>query len=92
MVPLGDRDLATHLYRVERLRQGATKTEVTKELARALRHRVTLLPVTDDPIATEFLTPEGRLTFQEYFVRRHHDVVVARSSSSAPRALTERSK
>jgi LPPG:FO 2-phospho-L-lactate transferase len=38
--------------------------------------KVTLLPVSDDPIATEFLTAEGRLSFQEYFVQRHHDVVV----------------
>jgi LPPG:FO 2-phospho-L-lactate transferase len=74
---LGDRDLATHLYRSERLRQGATKTRVAKELAEHFDIAVTLLPVTDDPIATEFLTPEGRLTFQDYFVRRHHDVVVS---------------
>jgi LPPG:FO 2-phospho-L-lactate transferase len=73
---LGDRDLATHLYRSERLRQGATKTEVAHELAAHFELAVTLLPVTDDPLATEFLTPEGRLTFQDYFVRRHHDVVV----------------
>jgi LPPG:FO 2-phospho-L-lactate transferase len=74
---LGDRDLATHLYRSERLRQGATKTDVTKELTRHFNIAVTLLPVSDDPIATEFTTPEGRLTFQDYFVRRHHDVVVS---------------
>jgi LPPG:FO 2-phospho-L-lactate transferase len=74
---LGDRDLATHLYRSERLRQGATKTQVTHELAVHHDLAVTLLPVTDDPLATEFLTPDGRLTFQEYFVRRHHDVVVS---------------
>jgi len=74
---LGDRDLATHLYRSERLRQGATKTQVSRELAAHFELAVTLLPVTDDPLATEFLTPEGRLTFQDYFVRRHHDVVVS---------------
>jgi LPPG:FO 2-phospho-L-lactate transferase len=73
---LGDRDLATHLYRSERLRQGATKTDVTRELSAHFDLAVTLLPVTDDPVATEFLTPEGRLSFQEYFVRRHHDVAV----------------
>jgi LPPG:FO 2-phospho-L-lactate transferase len=74
---LGDRDLATHLYRSERLRQGATKTQVTRELAAHYELAVTLLPVSDDPLATEFLTPEGRLAFQDYFVRRHHDVVVS---------------
>jgi LPPG:FO 2-phospho-L-lactate transferase len=73
---LGDRDLATHLYRTQRLHEGATKTQVTAELAARHGVRVTVLPVTDDPLSTEFLTEEGRLSFQEYFVRRHHDVVV----------------
>jgi LPPG:FO 2-phospho-L-lactate transferase len=73
---LGDRDLATHLYRSQRLSEGATKTEVSAELAKHLGVGVRLLPVTDDRLATEFITDEGRLTFQEYFVRHHHDVVV----------------
>jgi LPPG:FO 2-phospho-L-lactate transferase len=73
---LGDRDLATHLYRSQRLAEGATKTDVTRELALQHGVKVTLLPVSDDSIATEFLTDEGRLSFQEYFVQRHHDVVV----------------
>ncbi|HTT59362.1 MAG TPA: 2-phospho-L-lactate transferase [Acidimicrobiales bacterium] len=73
---LGDRDLATHLYRSQRLAQGATKTEVTRELTQRLGVGVTLLPVTDDPIATEFVTEHARLSFQEYFVKYHHDVVV----------------
>jgi LPPG:FO 2-phospho-L-lactate transferase len=73
---LGDRDLATHLYRSQRLSEGATKTQVTGELARHHSIAIRLLPVTDDVVATEFVTDEGRLSFQEYFVRRHHDVVV----------------
>jgi LPPG:FO 2-phospho-L-lactate transferase len=73
---LGDRDLATHLYRTQRLHDGATKTQVTAELTARHGIRVTILPVTNDPLATEFTTEEGRLSFQEYFVRRHHDVVV----------------
>ncbi len=73
---LGDRDLATHLYRTQRLHEGATKTEVAAELAQRHGVLVTLLPVTNDPLATEFTTDEGRLSFQEYFVHRRHDVVV----------------
>ncbi|MGC2484948.1 MAG: 2-phospho-L-lactate transferase [Acidimicrobiales bacterium] len=73
---LGDRDLATHLYRSQRLAEGATKTDVARELAQRLGVGVTLLPVTNDPIATEFITEGGRLSFQEYFVKHHHDVVV----------------
>lgn len=73
---LGDRDLATHLYRSQRLSEGATKTEVAIELAQRLGVAVSLLPVTNDTVTTEFVTERGRLTFQEYFVRHHHDVVV----------------
>ncbi len=73
---LGDRDLATHLYRSQRLSEGATKTEVTMELASRLGVAARVLPVTNDSVATEFVTEHGRLSFQEYFVRHHHDVVV----------------
>lgn len=73
---LGDRDLATHLYRSQRLSEGATKTDVAKELAERLGVAVRLLPVTNDTVTTEFDTTLGRLSFQEYFVRHHHDVTV----------------
>jgi LPPG:FO 2-phospho-L-lactate transferase len=73
---LGDRDLATHLYRSQRLSLGATKSEVTTELCERLGVRVRLLPVTDDVIATTFDTAIGPMSFQEYFVRHHHDVAV----------------
>lgn len=73
---LGDRDLATHLYRSQRLGEGATKSDVTRELCEHWGVRVRLLPVTNDDVATVFDTDIGRLSFQEYFVRDHHDVVV----------------
>ncbi len=74
---LGDLDLATHLYRTQRLSQGATKTEVTRELSAKFGLDIELLPVSDDVVATEFDTEIGPLSFQEYFVQHHHDVVVS---------------
>ncbi|MFM8649541.1 MAG: 2-phospho-L-lactate transferase CofD family protein, partial [Actinomycetota bacterium] len=41
---LGDRDLATHLYRTARLGEGATLTEVTDEIRRAWGLRIGLVP------------------------------------------------
>ncbi len=73
---LGDRDLATHLYRTQRLREGATKSDVARELARHWGISTQLLPVTNDDVATVFDTEVGRLNFQEYFVRHHHQVRV----------------
>jgi LPPG:FO 2-phospho-L-lactate transferase len=91
---LGDRDLATHLYRSQRLAQGATKSEVTTELCDRLGVRVALLPVTDDVVATMFDTELGRMSFQEYFVRHHHgvavtaiDVVGAEAASASTQVL-----
>jgi LPPG:FO 2-phospho-L-lactate transferase len=75
---LGDRDLATHLYRTGRLAQGATLSDVTAELASARRIRTQIIPATDDPVATIVTTVEGEpLSFQEYFVARRHDVAVS---------------
>ena len=67
---LGDRDLATHVLRTDRLRSGETLTEVTGALSGALGVESVVLPMSDDPVSTVLETPEGRLEFQEYFVRR----------------------
>lgn len=74
---LGDRDLATHMYRTHRLRDGAGLTEITGEITRAWELGLTLLPVTDDELRTMVtVVDEGEIGFQEYFVRRQHDVAV----------------
>jgi LPPG:FO 2-phospho-L-lactate transferase len=69
---LGDQDFATHIARTAWLRAGAPLSAVTARLTAALGVTATLLPVTDDRIATLLDTPAGRLAFQDYFVRRHH--------------------
>lgn len=74
---LGDRDLATHLYRTGRLAEGATASEVAAELARAWGLALRLLPMSDDPVRTMVsVEGEGELGFQEYFVGRRHDVPI----------------
>jgi LPPG:FO 2-phospho-L-lactate transferase len=67
---LGDMDLATHILRTSRLRSGETLTEVTAALSGALDVGSIILPMSDDPVSTVLETPDGRLEFQEYFVRR----------------------
>jgi LPPG:FO 2-phospho-L-lactate transferase len=78
---LGDRDLATHLYRTQRLAEGAPLSAVTAEIARAWGVGIHLLPMTDDLVATKLTVEEAAGTtdidFQEYFVGRRHDVPVA---------------
>jgi LPPG:FO 2-phospho-L-lactate transferase len=75
---LGDRDLALHLYRTQRLSEGASLSEVTAELLAHFDVDVTLLPATHGALSTRFTTPElGVLSFQEYFVKHRHAVAVS---------------
>lgn len=67
---LGDKDLATHLFRTQLLREGYRLTEIVKRLAQAMGIQATILPMTDSEVATIVETVEyGKLEFQEYFVR-----------------------
>lgn len=74
---LGDRDLATSLLRTARLRAGEPLSAVIRALAQALGIGATLLPMSDTPVATIIQTPDGELAFQDYFVRRRHQDIVA---------------
>ena len=67
---LGDRDLATNLFRTDGLRRGWSLSRCTREIARALGVHVKVLPATDDRVRTRVHTRDGVLAFQEYLVRR----------------------
>jgi LPPG:FO 2-phospho-L-lactate transferase len=84
---LGDRDLGLHLVRTEALRRGEPLSSVTVRFARASGLELTLLPATDDPLATWVETPAGSFPFQEWFVARgHRDEVDAVRFEGADRA------
>jgi LPPG:FO 2-phospho-L-lactate transferase len=67
---LGDRDIATHVWRAERMRQGRSLSEITAELA--VKNGITqhIVPMSDNPVRSFVMTDEGELAFQDYFVRR----------------------
>jgi LPPG:FO 2-phospho-L-lactate transferase len=69
---VGDRDLATHLARTQLLRSGRRLTEATAEIAAALGVQSRILPMSDAPVETRVTTPDGELSFQEYFVRERY--------------------
>ncbi len=73
---LGDRDLAFHLVRTRLLAEGMTLTEASLELCRRLNVPSRVLPMTDDPVRTRFLTERGCFDFQEYFVRERCEPAV----------------
>jgi len=70
---LGDKDIATHLYRSERLRAGLPLSQVTAEITRAWGLDITLLPMTDDRVRTRITVARDNgaseeLAMQEWFV------------------------
>jgi LPPG:FO 2-phospho-L-lactate transferase len=77
---LGDRDLATHLFRTRALARGRRLTEVTRHIAGTLGVRTAVLPMSDDRVETHVLVSDGRtprsLHFQEYLVQRGGDDAV----------------
>jgi LPPG:FO 2-phospho-L-lactate transferase len=94
---LGDRDLATHFYRTARLAEGATLTEVTDEIRRAWGVPITVLPMSDDRLATLVTVadsdgadePGREVSFQDYFVRLRHDVPVRSVRFDGAAVLTD---
>ena len=77
---LGDLDLALHLFRTQRLSEGASLSQVTGEISARFGLGLTVLPVSDDPIATRITPAEpddaAEIDFQDYFVAQQHGIAV----------------
>ena len=92
---LGDLDLGTHLYRTGNLASGVGLSEITAGITAGWGLEPTLLPMTEDRVATMVTLAGGdEVGFQEYFVRLRHDVPVssvrfdgAEASSPGPGVL-----
>jgi LPPG:FO 2-phospho-L-lactate transferase len=67
---LGDQDMATHLERTRRLKEGKPLSQITKEFCKAWSIQHTVIPMSDSPVRTMVNSEEGELAFQEYFVHR----------------------
>ena len=73
---IGDRDRAVHITRTSLIDEGRSLTETTAILADAFDVDLTLLPMSDDPVASLIHTPDGIMHFQEYWVGHRGDVAV----------------
>jgi LPPG:FO 2-phospho-L-lactate transferase len=74
---IGDKDLATHIERTRRLKAGQPLSQVVRDFCRAWGVGATVLPMTDQPVATIVDTVEfGELPFQEYFVHQRCEPTV----------------
>ncbi len=67
---IGDRDLATHIYRTHLRSIGLPPSEIASIIARAFQiNNIKILPMTDDDVETWILTDEGEMHFQEYLIK-----------------------
>jgi len=67
---LGDRDLATHIYRTMLLRRGIPLSTITDKIRKMLGVKSRVIPMTDDRVETWIITDVGEMHFQEYYVKR----------------------
>jgi LPPG:FO 2-phospho-L-lactate transferase len=67
---LGDKDLATHMFRTALLKNGFKLSEITAQVSSALGLDVAILPMTDDKFETRIATENGSVHFQEYLVKQ----------------------
>ena len=73
---LGDRDLATHIYRTQQLRAGKSLTEVADNLRRSFHLPMKILPMCDLHTPTTIVTADGEMHFQEYLIRHRTEPTI----------------
>lgn len=73
---LGDRDLATHIFRTQMMRAGKTLSEVADQVRQTLGVKSRILPMTDTHTPTTILTDQGEMHFQEYLIKNRAQPVV----------------
>lgn len=89
---LGDKDLATHLRRAQVLRAGLDLDQATRSLCYSFGVRHRIFPMTLERLRTVVVTAQGRLPFQDYFVRlgcrpRARAIEFAGAGQAAPHPL-----
>src|SRR3989442_13524575 len=83
---LGDRDFGTHIARTAWLAEGLPLSAVTERIRSALGVEARILPMSDDPVRTRFVTVDGTVReFQDYFVRHGHAEEVRSGSFAGAR-------
>ena len=66
---LGDKDLATHIYRTDLFKKGFNKAEITMKIAKKMGITSHLIPMTNESVQTIITTDSEEMHFEEYFIR-----------------------
>jgi LPPG:FO 2-phospho-L-lactate transferase len=73
---LGDRDLASCLYRRQFLGEGGRQTDAQAQIAAALGVSARVLPMCEEPVRTRVLSEAGPRALQEYLVLERGETAV----------------
>ncbi|NMG83670.1 MAG: 2-phospho-L-lactate transferase [Methanosarcinales archaeon] len=65
---IGDTDRASHILRSNLIRAGKNLTEATQILARQMHIKASILPMSNDSVATTLHTDKGWLHFQDFWI------------------------
>ncbi|MFW9972855.1 MAG: 2-phospho-L-lactate transferase [Candidatus Odinarchaeota archaeon] len=66
---IGDKDLATHIYRTDLFKQGFKKSEITNMICQNLGVKSHIIPMSNEIVETFITTPLGLMHFEEYFIK-----------------------
>ncbi|MGH7885653.1 MAG: 2-phospho-L-lactate transferase CofD family protein, partial [Thermodesulfobacteriota bacterium] len=74
---IGDKDLATHLFKMSLRRAGFDLNQITKITAEKFGLKsVNVIPMTNDHVETWINTEEGKMHFQEYYIKNRMEPLV----------------
>ncbi|KXB06031.1 hypothetical protein AKJ53_01525 [candidate division MSBL1 archaeon SCGC-AAA382F02] len=68
LLKIGDKDRAVKLCRTLRMQEGATLSQVTKEITNSFDIQASVLPMTNDLVTTRIVTKNRKMTFHEFWV------------------------
>ncbi|TFG25861.1 MAG: 2-phospho-L-lactate transferase [Promethearchaeota archaeon] len=66
---LGDKDLATHIFRTDLYNQGYSKSEITSIICKKLEVKSQIIPMCNEPVTTKIKTSSKNMHFEEYYIK-----------------------
>ena len=74
---LGDKDLALHLFRTQRLKEGKRHTDIIKEISEILGISASIFPSSENHIETRIVSKSGEnIHFQEFWVKNKGNISI----------------
>ena len=66
---LGDKDLATHIFRTDLFKKGYNKSEITSVICEKLGIKSQLIPMSNEEVQTFIITDSKSMHFEEYYIK-----------------------